>query len=378
MTDHSLPSTPQHPVPASAKWAFTTRRVDRRDVSGMNDGVQNAVSGDLVLAQVTKIGQHKKAQLAEGRYSEFYPGDHVVLTCGDRYAPDQFEALAELSPDGADLIAGGGLVGRMREAHVRMAAPTRVKPLGLLTNRGGEVINISHYALRVEHLPKSLHRELPVIGVVGASMNAGKTTAAASLAHGLSRAGYRVAALKVTGTGAFADFNAFRDAGAAVVADFTDAGMASTYRQPLDRIERGFTTLISHAATSGADVAVVELADGVFQAETAELLRKSIVRDALAGVLFAAPDALGAVGGVGILNRMNLAPFAISGMVSCSPLAVAEAVAATEVPVVSREDLRDPLRVIALTGDVLGFEMAPGAAARRAAKARNAVYRPAA
>ena len=48
-----------------------------------------------------------------------------------------------------------------------------------------------------------------------------------------------VAALKATGTGAFGDFNAYTDAGAGYVADFTDVGMVSTYRQPLSRIEAG-------------------------------------------------------------------------------------------------------------------------------------------
>lgn len=339
-------------VPSGAKWAFTTRRVARADVAGLGDGIAHAVSGDLVLGQVVKVGQHKKIQLAEGRYSDAYLGDHVVLTCGDRYAPDQFEAVAELDPDGADLVAGGGIVGRMREAHAKMAAPTRIKPLGLLLDGDGEAINIARYALPERPVP----REVTVIAVVGASMNAGKTTAAASLAHGLHRAGFRVAAIKATGTGAFGDFNAFCDAGIPVVADFTDAGMASTYRQPLERIERGFRSLVVHAAEQEAEVVVVELADGVFQTETKELLRGSAVRDTLKGVLFAAPDALGAVGGVSFLRQIGLEPFAVSGMVSCSPLAVAEAEAAVRVPVATREDLCDPKRASKL---VAGFLTQP-------------------
>jgi hypothetical protein len=325
-------------VPPSAKWAFTTRRVDRGDVGGILTDVTQAVSGDLVLARIIKVGQHKNIQLAEGRNSESYIGDHIVVTCGDRYAPDQFEALAELDSDSADLVAGGGLVGRMRAAHTRMAPPTQVKPIGLLVDQRGDVININRYALPYKPAPK----DVTVIGVVGASMNAGKTTAAASLAHGLSRAGYPVAAIKATGTGAFGDFNAFRDAGLLAVADFTDAGMASTYRQPLDRIEQGFETLIAHVAGHGAKVVVVELADGVFQSETADLLRNSVIREALDGLLFAAPDALGALGGVTVLRQMGFEPFAVSGLVSCSPLAVAEAFAATHVPIVSRDDLRNP------------------------------------
>ena len=325
-------------IPENAKWAFTTRRVIRRDVTAVLPNVENAVSGDLVLVQIVRIGQHKNIQLAEGRPSQSYVGDHVVLTCGDRYAPDQFEALGELDPEGADLIAGGGLVGRMQAAHARMGPPTQVKPIGLLVDAAGDVINIARYALPHDSMPS----DMKVIVVVGGSMNAGKTTATASLAHGLSRAGFKVAAIKATGTGAFGDFNAFRDAGIGVVVDFTDAGMASTYRQPIDRIEYAFESLLAHASAQGAQIAVVELADGVFQAETAELLRASAIRNALHGILFATPDAVGAVGGVGVLRTMGLEPIAVSGMVSCSPLAAAEAQAATGVPVISRDDLRNP------------------------------------
>ncbi|WVJ71404.1 hypothetical protein FLP41_03630 (plasmid) [Paracoccus marcusii] len=64
-------------------------------------------------------------------------------------------------------------------------------------------------------------------------MNSGKTLATAQLALGLRRAGYRVAALKGTGTGAFGDLNEYADTGAHLVADFTDAGMVTTYQEPL-------------------------------------------------------------------------------------------------------------------------------------------------
>lgn len=336
-------------VPADAKWAFTTRRVVRDDAAGLRANVSDARAGDLVLGQVLKIGQHKSIQLTHGRASQLYFDDYVVLACGDRYAPDQFEAVAELDPESSDLVAAGGLIGRMRHAHMKMGAPTQIKPLGLLVDDANEVINLNAYRLpKANVLPQVL-----VIGVVGASMNAGKTTAAASLAHGLSRAGFPVAALKATGTGAFGDYNAFLDAGVRYVADFTDVGMASTYRQPIERIEEGFASLLADAAANGARIAVVELADGVFQEETARLLRRSKVRDALNGLVLAVPDALGAVGGMKILREMRLEPIAVSGMVTCSPLAVAEAQALIPVPFASCDELRNSLYASNLVGEML-------------------------
>lgn len=327
------------------KWSFTSRRVTQADAFAVTADLRAAQVGDLVLCQVEAVGQHRKIQLADRRPSELYPGDRVVLCLGNRYAPDQFEGFAELSPDGADMLAGGGIVGRMNRAHMKMAAPTRMRPLGLLCNAMGQVLNVAAYALPARIIPD----DVTVLGVFGASMNAGKTTAAVSLAHGLSRAGFRVAGVKATGTGAFGDFNAFEDAGVPAL-DFTDAGMPTTYLAPMQQIEAGFHTLVGTAAQRGAQIVVVEIADGVFQTETAAILRGGAIRDRLDGVLFAASDALGAMGGTDILTRHGLRPFAVSGMVTCSPLAQAEAAAATGLPLLSRQDLICPDMVMPVVG----------------------------
>jgi molybdopterin-guanine dinucleotide biosynthesis protein len=333
---------------AAAKWAFTTRRVPRAHAAGLDAHLDRTVAGDLVLARVETIGAHRRLQLAASRFAELYEGDLVVVACGDRYASDQFEGVAELDPAGADLLAGGGVIGRMRARNARVAAPTRLTPIGRVTGADGTVLNLASYAL--PSAPAS--RRPVVVGVVGAAMNAGKTTAVASLAHGLARAGHAVAALKATGTGAFGDVHAYADAGACFVADFTDAGMVATYRQPLERIEAGLERLLDHAAAAGCSVALVEFADGVFQHETAALLRSERTRARLDGIVFAAGDALGAAGGVAWLRNVDLEPVAVTGMVSRSPLAASEAEAATNVRVVSRDELLDPAGATALLATV--------------------------
>lgn len=332
----------------NAKWAFTTRRVNHDDVAGLDPSVALGVAGDLVLCEISEINQHQKIQLASGRASTSYLGDKVVLCIGDRYAPDQFEGAARITANGADLLAGGGVIGTMENAHARMAEPTKLRPIGLLTDHAGEVINIARYGLPAAEIPD----HVTVIGVFGASMNAGKTTAAVSLAHGLSRAGFSVAGIKATGTGAFGDFNAFEDAGVSAM-DFTDAGMPTTYRMPMDRVEQGFETLVGTAAAKGADIVVVEIADGVFQQETQEILSGSIIRDRLDAILFATPDALGAVGGTKVLADHGLRPFAMSGKLTQSPLAMMEAKVATGIPQLSREDLCTPSAVMAVARGIL-------------------------
>ncbi len=317
-----------------AKWAFTTRRVERSDVRGVSGNIAQAVPGDLILSEIVEIGHHKSIQLADRRNSASYPGDLVVLCVGDRYAPDHFLASAVIDGPMLDLAAGSGIAGRVDAKHGKVGNPTRLRALGLLTGPQGSVLNIANYAL--QDMPAN--DRVTVIGVFGASMNSGKTTAAASLAHGLSRAGHAVAGVKATGTGAFGDINALEDGGTPAM-DFTDVGMATTFRMPLERIEKGFDTLVATAASRGAEVVVVEIADGVFQQETRAILKSSRIRDRLDGILFTVSDALSAYGGVMLLESMNLSPFAISGMLSLSPLATAEAAEVTGLPILSREDL---------------------------------------
>lgn len=329
--------------PSEAKWAFTTRRVPRNAPVGLNKDVAAARPGDLVLGRVDAIGAHKRLQLASGRPSGLYVGDLVVAACGARYAPDQFEGVAAISPKGADLLAGGGVLGAMRSRNGRMASPTVVAPLGLLTGADGAAINVAGYALPFQPRP-----DLPAIAVVGASMNAGKTTAAASLAHGLTRAGFRVAALKATGTGAFGDYNAYLDAGAAYVADFVDAGMASTYMEPPERIAQATDALLAGAAEAGCDLAIVELADGVYQRETAALLAEPGFRDVFSGFLYAVGDALAAKGGTDVLSRLGVRPAGLTGLIGRSPLAISEAEAATGLEVLTRETLLDPASATAI------------------------------
>jgi hypothetical protein len=335
------------PISHRAKWAFTTRRARRSDCAGLAPDVAAARPGDLLLAAVERIGSHKRVQLACGRLSDLWPGDLIVAACGDRYAVDQFDGIGEIDPEGCDLLAGGGVVGRMASRHDRMAPATRLTPLGRLVDAAGAPLTLARYA-RPRPAPA---RPETVIVALGAGMNSGKTTAAAALIRGLSAAGIATAGLKATGTGAFGDLHAYADAGAGFVADFTECGLASTCRQPLARIEAALDDLLAHAAEAGCEAAVVEIADGLLQPETAELLESPRNAGRFDGALFAAGDALSAAGGLVALERLGIRVLALSGLVTRAPLAVAEAEAATGAWVLGRDALADPATATALLSE---------------------------
>ena len=329
--------SPRHPGPCHrAKWSFTARRVRQDDVAALLPDLSAIRPGDLVLAEVTRLGSHRRLQLADGRFSPLWPGDRIVVACADRYAVDQFHGHARFRGAEADLLAGGGVAGDIVSKNDKMARGTSLTVLGRLADARGAAINVDRYALKAA----TPARPPLVIAVLGTGMNAGKTAAAAGLVNGFARLGRRVAAVKATGTGSFGDMQEYEAAGAALALDFTDAGMASTYRQPLDRVIAATDLLLAHAA--GCDVAVVELADGVTQVETADLLSRPDYVARFDGVILAAPDALAALGALSWLAARKIEPIALSGLITRAPLAAEEAAAATGLPVFDRMALADP------------------------------------
>ena len=329
-------------LPHNAKWSFVTRNVPVEEASHIDARSDRAPqSGDLIVARVEKISQHTRIQLNNSRRSLLYPGDKVVVAYGNRYAPDQFEAEIPSSLDRCHLVAAGGIAARASSKHDRVKWPTTIRPEGFVVDGQGEVLNLRRYGLA----PQSRRglRKKPVIAVLGTSMNSGKTTTAAALVKGLSAAGYRVAAVKATGTGSGNDVWSYADAGASLTLDFTDAGYPSTYRIPSLEIQACFERLLTRArADEGVDVTVVEIADGLLHFETSDLVNSVAFRREVKHVVFAAGEAMGALAGVERLRQAGIKPLALSGLLTASSLAASEAQAYSGVPVLTKAELEAP------------------------------------
>lgn len=321
---------------ARLKIAYCVRRVD------LTGPLQLAVDatprhGDLVLARVTALGQHPRLELTTSRRAALYPGDEIVVGMGARYAPDQFEELpGDLGP--CQLVAGGGVAASVRSRNSRMKPATAIEPIGLVA-RDCRVLNVADGALPAV---AAAGRTVPTILVAGTAMNAGKTTTVASLVHGLTAAGRRVGACKITGTGSGGDRHSFTDAGAVEVLDFTDLGLVSTFGVPLARLVRTATTMHGHLVARGVDVIVMEVADGLLAAETAAVVDAPPVRALVDGAVFAAADAVGALLGVHLMRERRLRLLAVSGLITASPLAVREAQQELDLPIYGPAELSDP------------------------------------
>ncbi|HAR43517.1 MAG TPA: DUF1611 domain-containing protein [Bdellovibrionales bacterium] len=325
---------------SSAKKSYATRRVPLEMMESLIASDVAPKSGDIVLARVDELGQHKGIELENGRKARLFPGDEIILAYGNRYAPDQYEAFVPDSLMPCHMVASGGIAAKSYCKHAKMSAPTRITPLALIGNSRQEVLNLAEFAL--PSFDAQLKSAPYVLGIVGTSMNSGKTESATQVIRGLTRAGFRVAAAKVTGTGSGGDLWSMRDAGASIVLDFSDVGLSTTYLAPSDRVEQAFGSLIGHCRASNVDVIVFEVADGIFQQETAALLSSEIFRANVNGLIFAALDSLGAVAGVQWLISKELPVLGVSGVLTSSPLSMREATVETQLPILQTDSLGTP------------------------------------
>lgn len=326
---------------AGAPQAFVTRRVPRELMRCLLAGDLRPRSGDVVLAEVTRLGHHRRLQLPEGRLRNLFVGDAVIVAYGDRYASTQFEARVprDLSP--CQLVAGGGIAARVTERHQRIRrGATEIRPLGLVTAGPDEPpLNLAGFARPRATVPAP--GALPVLAILGSAMDSGKTTSAAHLIRGLRKLGRQPGYAKVTGTGACGDPMLAADAGARVVRDFTDTGHASTYGISPAALDEVLLSLLAQLHEAGADVAVLEVADGLLQPETRAILGSRRFRAFTRGILFAARDAMSAVSGAEMLRLGGLPLLGLVGTIESAPLEIREADAAA-VPMWRRRDLDDP------------------------------------
>ena len=299
------------------------------------DGVPRL--GDLVYGRVTSIGKHTTIENTAGRIQGLGVGTRAIFVYGNRYAPDAYEGLVpEQWLDRVDILARSGMVGRVTERPIYVKRPTRVKILGRIVNAQGVALNTLDLAAR---LPVGAEKEkgsarARMVLSIGTAMNSGKTTTAQTCVWALSSLGYEVTGSKITGTANLKEILAFEDSGAVRSADFSSFGYPSTYRIGAEAAIDLFEKLDAQCGGNPDGYWVVEIADGIFQEETAALLSHPGLRDRIFRLVFSARDACGALGGIQVLrDRFGLTPDLVSGRCTGSPLMLRELRDNLDIPV---------------------------------------------
>jgi hypothetical protein len=316
--------------------SYALRRVPRARIATLLPCPVSPQAGDIALAKLEKIGKNATLELANGRRCTLHEEDILAVVFGNRYATLQFEGYARANGDSCDLLSMGGLCGLVESKHAKAAEPSKLRLLGALGDLHGSPLNLRDFALAPFPQPNRPH----VVVVCGTSMDAGKTHTVMSLIMGLRKQGLAVAGIKLTGTATGKDTWNMLDAGACIALDFVDGGFPSTYLSSLDGLLHLYDLLISRAAEHGASWAVVEIADGLLQRETAALLEDPSFAATADAWIFAAGDPLAAAGGVSVLHGWGIEPLAISGVVSMGSLGIREAEAATGLKCFSATELQ--------------------------------------
>jgi len=337
----AVSGTPSFVPRETVKWTYATHVVPFDAVEAWAKLPHAPRVGDVALHRVLALGKHTRMDSREGRPLHLFPGDLVAAVFGNRYATDQYEGFIPPPREQYHMLAIGGVCGMVSTRNDSMPDPTVLEFAGYAVDRQGLVVNLRQHRLEPLRGRALGSDSFKTLLSVGASMNSGKTTTAAMAIRGLVRGGRRVVAAKLTGTAAVRDLQFMRDAGAAAVLDFTDYGCPSTSLTSLRKLLRLARTLRSHLAARRPDWVVYEVADGIFQRETALLLAADEFRSTVDHVLFSAPDAMAAESGQRTLERLGFDLLGFSGPISASDLGRQEVLRATGLPCLSSRELSE-------------------------------------
>ncbi len=291
--------------------------------------------GDLIYGEVSTLGFHKTLESTSARIHTIHDRTRAVFVLGNRYAPDHYEGLVpDRLGDTLDMLARSGVVGQVQATNELISAPTQIRVLGYVCDSSGAPVNTREHLLLHPKEPRNVGPRAKVVLCIGASMNSGKSYAAAACCYALSSAGKTVRAAKITGTASLKDILLMQDCGAQHIADFTYLGFPSTYMLEVDDLLQVFRTIDAKYGNNARNYLVIEIADGILQRETAMLLRQPEIRSRIYKLVFCASDAAGIAGGLAMLrDSFDLVPDALSGLCSSSPLAIREISTFTDIPI---------------------------------------------
>ena len=301
-------------------------------------------AGDTAVFKVLEIGKHSSIQSVNGNNAYIFPGDFVMMTFGNRYATGQFEGyVPDKVVEHLEILGKGGAVGVLTSMHAKLEhiGPTRVKLEGFVTDSNHQVINTKYLA----HAEKKFNPQYnfpKIILSLGASMDSGKTTTAAFVARGLSLMNKRAAYIKLTGTVYTKDRSLVRDSGAVSVCDFSTVGFPSTYMCNEEELLNLYQTLVELSMEHSPEYIIVEIADGLFQRETAMLLNNKQFMQTVYGVIYSSADSLSAAYGAQLIEKMNTKLLFLSGLATASPLLKKEIEEQVSYPVLALADIETP------------------------------------
>ena len=211
-------------------------------------------TGDYVIAKVVgKKTELYQVEDCEGNMVPVQPGTLVIGALGERAATlEGVGSWREVVDGKMHAMTSAGLLGAFTSVSKFLPTPMSLDYVGH-TTRSGKALRMRDFA--VQHFGDVY--AIPTILLIGTSMSAGKTWTGKLVCRLLARAGKRVIGTKLTGAGRYRDILAFRDAGAADIFDFVDAGLPSTVVDETE-FREAIRPLLRRIGSRAADFVVAE------------------------------------------------------------------------------------------------------------------------
>lgn len=300
--------------------------------------------GDVALFEVLEIGKHKTVQLSDKINATILPGDLILASFANRYATAQFEGyIPEKPTEILDILGAGGAIGivKSKNAAFHDIEPTKLKLVGFAMNENNEVVNTIYNHTDRKKFRGEVPNNAKVILSVGSTMDSGKTTTAAFLARGLKLNNKKVAFIKLTGTCYSKDKDLVYDCGADVSIDFVDVGYPSTYMISKPDLLDIYQTLLDQLIEFQPEYIVMEIADGLVQQETEELIKDLQFMQTIGHIVLSCGDSLAVFWGIDFLEKLGRKPSIIAGRFTMSPLLIEEVEKRVVIPVKTLEGLME-------------------------------------
>ncbi len=301
-------------LPTKVKRTSSLRRIPPLEAIGIRS--VRGGEGDICAFELPCDASPITVESATGRVMTIAPGDVFLGTPGYRQA--RRWAVGSI-PDGG-LVPGddywvlseSGVVGELiSQSHLEMGHLGRVRYLGAVCGERGETLNIRQFGVTGSD---GTDRHAPMYLILGTSSEVGKTTAGVAVLRALRLQGHKaVVALKATGTSSFAELARYLDFGAAEAFDCIDFGFPTTYPVGRREIAEYFFNALDFCLSLPADAVVVECAGDPISANAPELLKCVKARRPDVKIIFAAADALGAMGAKRALAEVGLEINLITG-----------------------------------------------------------------
>lgn len=323
------------------KKTIITKEISAFDIDTQLTKTHKPGAGDVGLFRVLEIGKHQSVQSDSKRNVSIFPGDHILATFANRYATSQFEGyVPETWMEQFDILGAGGAIGivKSKNASLSEIEPTKVELIGYAVDSSKKVINTQfNHAARPTFTGKKTKAK--VILSIGATMDSGKTTTAAYVTRGLTLGGKKVGFIKLTGTAYTKDKDFVSDCGAEYTNDFSDAGYPSTFLTPINEILSIYEYLRTDLDDKSLDFIVMEIADGILQKETRDLITHDGFMATIDHVVFSCGDSLSALKGLERLEEIGIHPSLLCGKFTMSELLIKEVQQWVQIPIFGTEQL---------------------------------------